>query len=150
MAGPIMKAWLLLAATLPTMLGASAWAETAIQPGLWEKTEKVTVDNRELPSQPRSVCLKAGEASLERLLLINDDEATARGCKSEVTPAGAGLVRMSMSCPASADEPAVVARLEVRFTATSFDGTGSVEIKPKDGPAHTGMSALSGKRRGDC
>lgn len=138
---------LLLAALL---LAAGARAETAIESGLWEKTEKVTVDSRELPSRPRSVCLKPDEASLERLLLVNDDEATARGCKREVTQAGAGLVRMSMSCPASDEEPAVVAKLEVRFTATAFEGTGSVEIRPKDGAAHTGMSALSGKRLGDC
>jgi hypothetical protein len=138
---------LLLAALL---LASSAGAETGVEPGLWEKTEKVTMDGRELPSGPRSSCLKAGEASLERLVLVNDDEAAARGCKSEVTPAGAGLVRMTMTCPASGEEPAVVARLEVRFTPTSFEGTGSVEITPKTGPALTGKSALSGKRRGDC
>jgi hypothetical protein len=132
------------------LLAAAARAETAIEPGLWEKTEKVTVDSRELPSEPRNICLKAGEASLERLVLINDDEAAARGCKSEETPAGAGLVRMTMSCPANGDEPAVSAKLEVRFTATSFEGTGSVEIKPKDGPAQVAKSTLSGKRRGDC
>lgn len=144
---PIARGALLLAALL---FAPAAWAETAVAPGLWEKTEKVTVDSRDLPSEPRSICLKAGEASLERLVLINDDEAAARGCKSEVTPAEPGLVRMTMSCPASGEEPAVVARLEVRFTATSFEGTGSVEIKPKTGPALTGKSTLSGKRRGDC
>jgi hypothetical protein len=143
----ITRGTLLLAALLLTP---AARAETAVEPGLWEKTEKVTVDSREQPSAPRSICLKAGEASLERLVLINDDEAAARGCKGEVTPAGPGLVRMTMSCPASGEEPAVDAKLEVRFTATSFEGTGSVEIKPKTGPALTGKSALSGKRRGDC
>lgn len=143
----ISRAALLLTAVLFT---AGARAETAVEPGLWEKTEKVTVDSRELPSEPRNICLKKGEASLERLLLINDDEVSARGCKSEVTPTGAGRVNMTMSCPANGDEPAVTARLEVRFTATSFEGTGSVEIKPKDGPAQIAKSVLSGKRRGDC
>lgn len=132
------------------LLAAGARADTAIQPGLWERTEKVTVDGRELPSEPRSVCLKPGEASLGRLLLVDDDEAAARGCKSDETAAGEGLVRMTMSCPANGDEPAVAAKLEVRFTATSFEGTGSVEIKPKDGPAQIAKSVLSGKRRGDC
>jgi len=135
---------------LALLLAPAAWAETAVEPGLWEKTEKVTVDSRESPSEPRSICLKPGEASLERLVLINDDEAAARGCKSEVTPAGAGQVRMTMSCPASGEEPAVLATLDVRFTATSFEGTGSVEIKPKTGPTLSGKSILSGKRRGDC
>lgn len=143
----ISRGALLIAAMV---LAAAARAETAVEPGLWEKTEKVTVDSRELPSEPRSICLKKGEASLERLVLINDDEATARGCRSEAAPAGAGVVRMTMSCPASGDEPAVAAKLEVRFTATSFEGTGSVEIKPKGGPAQIAKSVLSGKRRGDC
>jgi hypothetical protein len=134
----------LLAATFP------AHADTSVQPGLWEKTEKVTLDGRELASRPRSVCLKPGEASLERLLLINDEEAAARGCKSEVQPA-AGVVRMPMSCPARDDEPAVVAKLEVRYTPTSFEGSGSVEITPKArSQAQKGMSVLSGKRLGDC
>ena len=31
----------------------------------------------------------------------------------------------------AADEPAVIARLEVRYTPTSFEGAGSVEITPK-------------------
>jgi hypothetical protein len=132
------------------LLAAGARAETSVQPGLWDKTEKLTVDGRELPSEPRSICLKAGEANLERLVLIDDDEAAARGCRSEATPAGAGLVRMTMSCPASGDEPGVAAKLEVRFTPTSFEGTGSVEITPKDGPAQIAKSVLSGKRRGDC
>lgn len=132
------------------VLAVAARAETEVEPGLWEKSEKVTVDSRELPSEPRNICLKKGEASLERLVLINDDEAAARGCKSEATPAGAGRVNMTMSCPASGDEPALTAKLEVRFTATSFEGTGSVENKPKDGPAQVAKSTLSGKRRGDC
>ena len=75
---------LLLATTIP------AHADTSVLPGLWEKTETVTVDGTKVPSEPRSVCLKAGEASLERLLLINDDEAKARGCKSEITRPGEG------------------------------------------------------------
>ena len=64
---------------------------------------------------------------------------------------GAGMVRMTMSCPARDDEPAVVARLEVSYTPTSFEGSGSVEITPKArSQAQKGMSVLFGKRLGDC
>jgi hypothetical protein len=134
----------LLATTLP------AHADTSVQAGLWEKTETVTVDGTQVPSQPRSVCLKAGEASLERLLLINDDEAKARGCKSEITQPGEERQLLSMSCPASDTEPAVDVSADVRFTPTSFEGTGKVLIKGKDGTDRKGTSVLSGKRMGDC
>jgi hypothetical protein len=103
-----------------------------------------------VPSSPRSVCLKAGEASLERLLLINDDEAKARGCKSEITRPGEGQAVMTMSCPASDDGPAVEVSADVRFTPTTFEGKGKVLIKGKDGQERKGASVLSGKRAGDC
>jgi hypothetical protein len=134
----------LLAATIP------AHADTSVQAGLWETTETVTVDNTPVPSFPRSVCVKAGEATLERLLLIDDDEAKARGCKSEVTRPGDGRALMTMSCPARGDEPAVDVSADVRFTPTSFEGTGRVSIKAKDGHERKGSSTLTGKRLGDC
>src|ERR1700748_1560434 len=130
----------LLATTLP------AHADTSVQAGLWEKTETVTLNGTQVPSSPRSVCLKAGEASLERLLLINDDEAKARGCKSEITRPGEGQAVMTMSCPASDDEPAVDVSADVRFTPTTFEGAGKVSIKGKDGQERKGSSVLSGKR----
>ncbi len=139
-----MWCFLLLATTLP------AHADTSVQAGRWEKTETVTVDGTKVPSQPRSVCLKAGEASLERLLLVNDDEAKARGCKSEIVRPAESQVLMTMSCPASDTEPAVDVSADVRFTPTSFEGTGKVLIKGKDGPDRKGTSTLTGKRTGDC
>ncbi|MGE5150405.1 MAG: DUF3617 domain-containing protein [Rhodospirillaceae bacterium] len=127
-----------------------ARADTSVQAGRWEKTETVTVDGTRVPSQPRSVCLKAGEASLERLLLINDDEAKARGCTSEIVRPAEARVLMTMSCPASDSEPAVDVSADVRFTPTSFEGTGKVLIKGKGGPDRKGTSVLAGKRSGDC
>ena len=44
-----------------------------------------------------------------------------------------------------------MARIEVSYTPTSFEGSGSVEITPKArSQAQKGMSVLSGKRLGDC
>jgi hypothetical protein len=127
-----------------------AHAETPIQPGLWEKTEKVTLDGKELSLRSQKICLKSGEASLERLALITADEAAARGCNSTVSAPGTGRVTMSMSCPASDTEPAIGAAMELKFTPTSFEGSGTVEIKAKDGHGGKGTSLLSGKRLGDC
>jgi hypothetical protein len=135
---------LLVAVTIP------AHADTSVQAGQWEKTETVTLDGAQVPSRPRTVCLKEGEASLERLLLINDDEAKARGCKSEITRPAEARLLMTMSCPASDTEPAVDVSADVRFTPTSFEGTGKVVIKGKGGPDRKGTSVLAGKRTGDC
>jgi hypothetical protein len=135
---------LLVAVTIP------AHADTSVQAGQWEKTETVTLDGAQVPSRPRTVCLKEGEASLERLLLINDDEAKARGCKSEITRPAEARLLMTMSCPASDTEPAVDVSADVRFTPTSFEGTGKVLIKGKGGPDRKGTSVLAGKRTGDC
>jgi hypothetical protein len=132
------------------LMAAGARADTAVRPGLWETTEKVTLDGNDLPVRPRSVCLKANEASIERLLMLSEEEAKARGCKSEETQPSSGSVRMTMSCPASDSEPAIDAAAEVRYTPTSFEGTGTVKMTAKDGQTHSGTSALSGKRRGDC
>jgi hypothetical protein len=140
----ILCAFLLAAVTLPAL------ADTSVQSGLWEKTETVTMDGTQVPSQPRSICLKASEASLERLLLISDDEAKARGCKSEITRPGEGQAVMTMSCPASDDGPAIDVSADVHFTSTSYEGTGKVVIKSKDGQERKGSSVLSGKRSGDC
>jgi hypothetical protein len=132
-----------------SMLVTAAHAETPIQAGEWEKTEKVTLDGNALPSRPQKICLKAGEASLERLLMITADEATARGCTRSVSAPGPGLVKMSMTCPANDTEPAVSATMDLKFTPTSFEGSGTVEVKAKDHESR-GTSLLSGKRVGDC
>lgn len=142
-----MKSWM-IAAVLSLAL--PAYAETPIQPGLWERTEKATLGGKELPSRPQKICLKAGEASLERLMLITADEAAARGCDRSVSTTGPGLVRMSMSCPVSDSDPAIGAAMELKFTPTSFEGSGTVEIKARDGHDKKGTSLLSGKRLGDC
>ena len=144
-----MKSWIPPVAAL-SMLVPTAHAETPIQAGLWEKTEKVTFDDKAPSSRSQKICLKAGEANLERLVLITADEATARGCKIDVSAPGPGLVKMEMACPASETEPAIGAAMELKFTPTSFEGTGTAEIKARDGHDSKGTSLLSGKRLGDC
>jgi hypothetical protein len=136
--------FLLLAIALPVH------ADTSIQVGLWEKTESVTMEGSKVPTHRQSVCLKAGEASLERLLLLNDDEVKARGCKSEIAQPREGQRVLSLSCPASEQDPAIDVVADVRFTPTSFQGIGRILIKSKDGQERRGNSVLSGRRMGDC
>jgi hypothetical protein len=55
-----------------------------------------------------------------------------------------------MSCPASDSEPAVVARVALSYTPIAFEGTGSLDIQPKEGPGQRATSVLSGRRVGEC
>jgi hypothetical protein len=144
-----MRSWILSVAAL-SMLAPVAHAQTPIQAGLWEKIEKATLGGKEVPTRSLKICITADEASLERLVLITSDEATARGCDASVSAPGPGLARMSMSCPASDAGPAIGAAMELRFTPTSFEGSGTVEIKHADGRDEKGTSLLSGRRLGDC
>jgi hypothetical protein len=143
------KSWIPSIAVL-LLVVPTAHAETQIQAGLWEKTEKMTLDGKEPSPRSHKICLKAGEASLERLVLITADEAAARGCTISVSVAGPGLISMTMACPASETEPAINATMELKFTPISFDGSGTVVIKARDGHDGKGTSLLSGKRLGDC
>jgi hypothetical protein len=144
-----MRSWIRSVAAL-SMLAPVAHAETSIQTGLWEKTEKVTLDGKEQSPRSQKICLKAGEASLDRLVLMTAEEAAARGCTISVASPGSGRVRASMTCPASDSEPAVGAAMELNFTPTSFEGSGTVEIRARDGREGKGTSLLSGRRLGDC
>ncbi|MCW5733834.1 MAG: DUF3617 family protein [Enhydrobacter sp.] len=139
---------MLLLAALP-ILAPIVHAETAIQAGQWEKTEKVTLNGRALPPRPQKICLEPGEASLERLLLITADEATARGCDRNVSATGPGQVKMSMTCPATDAEPAVSTTMDLKFTPTGYEGAGTVEVMSKEHEGK-GTSQLSGQRLGDC
>ena len=56
-----------------SLLEAVAHAETPIEAGLWDRTERVILDGKALPSRSQKICLEAGEASLERLMLITAD-----------------------------------------------------------------------------
>jgi hypothetical protein len=145
-----MKLRMHMAVAALSMFVPAAHAETPIQPGLWEKTEKLWLDGEAVPSRPDQRCLKASDASLERLLLLADDEASARGCKREVSAPGPEQVKMSLSCPASDAGPALSVTLELKYAPTSFEGLGTIELKDKDGHQRKGTSQLSGKRLGDC
>lgn len=143
-----MKARVLPVAAL-SMLATVARAETPIQAGEWEKLQKVTLDGTAMPSRPQKACLKAGEASLERLLSITADEAAARGCTSSGSTPGSGRIRLSMTGPAIEGEPEISTTIELKFTPTSFHGSGTVEAKATDHESK-GTGLLSGKRIGDC
>jgi hypothetical protein len=70
-----MKA-LAMAAAIATLLTAgAARAQTAIQAGMWEVSDTTTMEGvQPMPSTSRQVCVKANEATLERLIYPTPDD----------------------------------------------------------------------------
>jgi hypothetical protein len=141
---------------VPAILAASlfaiaAHAQTAIQAGEWEVTEKTTMEGVQ-PMAPTSkkTCLKAGEAELERLLFPTPDEMKEHGCTYKEGATQAGVLRATLSCPPSDTVAGVTATAEITYSATSYEGTGQLEAKDKSGTTIKGKSVLNGKRVGDC
>jgi hypothetical protein len=143
------------ALSLPALVGMlvlplAAYAETPVDAGNWEFSEKIAIEGQgEMPSPPRSMCLKAGEATLEKLVLPPAEEMAVRKCKAELT-AGNGTAKASMVCPASDEGPGLTGNLDIKYTPTSFEGSGPIEFKMKDGSGGKGITTLTGKRAGDC
>jgi hypothetical protein len=126
-------------------------AQTPIQAGEWETTEKTTMEGvQPIPATSRKVCLKAADAQLERLLFPSPEEMTQHGCKYEGGTKQPGVLQSTLSCPPSAEVAGIDAKAEITFTTTSYEGLGQIVAKDKSGTTLKGSSALSGKRIGDC
>jgi hypothetical protein len=128
-----------------------AAAQTAIQPGLWEVTDKTTLEGvQSMPATSKKVCVKGGEAILERLLYPPPEEFAKHGCTFTPGPKQAGLFRATTSCPATGDVAGVTANAEITYKPDSYEGLGQLVVKDKSGTTLKGSSVLSGKRIGDC
>ena len=127
-----------------------AQAQTALQPGLWEVTDKTTIAGTESPAASQRVCLKAGDATLERLLIPSPEEFATRGCMLQPAPKQAGIFKATIACPATDQRRGITANAEITYKADSYEGLGQLLLKDKAGTTAPGSSKLSGKRVGDC
>jgi hypothetical protein len=70
-----MKSLFVFAAATGALIAGSSYAQTAIQAGLWEVTDKTTLEGvQPMPATSKRVCVKGGEAILERLLYPTPDD----------------------------------------------------------------------------
>lgn len=126
-------------------------AQTALQPGLWEVTDKTTMEGvQPMPSTSRKVCIKGGEATLERLLYPAPDVFAAHKCTFRPAPPQPGVFKATTMCPATATLPSVTATAEISYKPDSYEGLGQLQIKDQAGTTLKGSSVMSGKRVGDC
>ena len=146
-----MKSFGIVAALFVSLGASSARAQTAIQPGMWEVSDKTTMEGvRQIPPTSKSVCLKPADATLENLLFPPPEQIKAQGCTYTDGGKQAGIFKATIACPAGDQQPGVTATAEISFSATSYEGLGQIEIKTKSGETAKGKSILNGKRTGDC
>lgn len=133
------------------LAAAPALAQTAIQPGLWEVADKTTLEGvQSMPATSRKVCVKGGEAILERLLYPAPEEFAKHGCIFTPGAKQAGLFTATTECPVKDDVAGVTANAQVTYKPDSYEGVGSLLVKDKAGATLKGSSLLTGRRIGDC
>jgi hypothetical protein len=146
-----MKAFVWMVAVSLSLAALPAEAQTAIQPGLWEVTDKTTMEGvQAMPSSSKRVCVKGGEAILERLLYPSPEDFAKHGCTFTPGAKQAGIFKATTVCPATDQTPGVTANAEVSYKSDSYQGLGQLVVKDKAGTTVKGSSVLSGKRVGDC
>lgn len=146
-----MKLLSLMTTAAISLAGAGAVAQTAIQAGEWETSEKTSMEGvQAMPATSKKVCLKGAEAQLERLLFPTPEEMKEHGCKYEEGARKAGAFSATLTCPPADTVPGVTAKAEITYNATSYQGTGRLEALDNKGHRVKGSSELSGKRLGDC
>ena len=142
---------LVLAALLAGAAPASARAQTALQPGLWEITDKTSFENgAPIPPASRELCLKGDEATLERVLYPAPEQFAKHGCTFSPGPREPGLFKAKTVCPANETLPEVTAEADIRYKPDSYEGTGQLLLRDKSGNTAKGSSILTGKRLRDC
>ena len=146
-----MKSFVMAAAFGLSLAAGTAHAQTAIQTGLWEISDKTTIEGvQPMPSTSRQVCIKGGEATLERLLYPTPDDFAKHGCSFTPGPQQAGIFKATTVCPPTEQTPGVTAEAEISYKPDSYQGLGQLTVKDKAGTTIKGSSVLSGRRIGDC
>ncbi len=146
-----MKFFVVFAAATAVLFAGGAYAQTAIQAGLWEVSDKTTLEGvQPMPSTSRKVCVKGGEAILERLLYPTPDDFAKHGCTFTPGPKQDGVFKATTVCPATDQTPGVTAEADINYKPDSYQGLGKLLVKDKAGTTIKGSSELSGKRVGDC
>jgi hypothetical protein len=146
-----MKSLFVFAAATAALFAGASQAQTAIQAGLWEVSDKTELEGvQPMPSTSKKVCVKGGEAILERLLYPTPDDFAKHGCTFTPGAKQAGIFKATTVCPPTDQTPGVTAEAEISYKPDSYQGLGQLTVKDKAGTTVKGTSVLSGKRVGDC
>ena len=120
-----MKRSVIAAAIAATLVTGPTFGQTAIQAGLWEVTDKTTLEGiQPMPSAAKRVCVKGGEAILERLLYPTPDDFAKHCCTFSPGPKQPGIFKATTVCPPTDETPGVTARGRDQLQAGQLRGPG--------------------------
>ena len=146
-----MKSLVIAATVAAGLVAGTAHAQTPLQAGMWEVTDKTTLQGvQPTPATSKKVCIKGGEATLERLLYPSPEDFAKHGCTFAPGPKQPGIFKAKTVCPPTDQLPGVTADAEISYKPDSYEGLGQLLLKDKAGTEVKGSSVLSGKRIGDC
>jgi hypothetical protein len=146
-----MKSLVVFAAAAAAFGYSTSYAQTAIDAGLWEVTDKTTLEGvQPMPATSKRACIKGGEAILERLLYPTPGDFAKHGCTFTPGPRQPGVFKATTVCPPTEQTPGVTAEAEINYKPDSYRGVGKLLVKDKAGTTIKGSSELSGRRVGDC
>ena len=146
-----MKSLVIAAVVAAGLAAGTAHGQTPLQAGMWEVTDKTTLEGvQPTPATSKKLCIKGGEATLERLLYPAPEEFAKHGCTFAPGPKQPGIFKAKTVCPATDQLPGVTADAEISYKPDSYEGLGQLLLKDKAGTEVKGSSVLSGKRIGDC
>ena len=103
-----------------------------------------------MPASSKRLCVKGGEAILERLLYPSPEDFAKHGCTFTPGAKQASVFKATTVCPATDQTPGVTAEAEISYKLDSYEGLGQLTVKDKAGTIVKGSSVLGGKRVGDC
>ncbi len=164
-----MKRVVLLAPSM-ALLFACSGSSTALQPGQWEMTTRMT--NIEVPGVPpaqaeamrsamanqaqtQSRCITAEEAANPARGMVNPT-GEAAGCTFTDQTFAGGVIKVSGSCPAPGGQGTVRTSLDGSYTPTTMEARISAEVQAGPGappgvPQTVRMSGtMTSRRTGDC
>jgi len=137
-----------------TLVSGAADGQTAIQAGMWEVTDKMTLEGeKSVPAPSLGKCIKGREAILETLLYPPEafTIVLVLGCTFTPGPKHPSVFKATLVCPATDRSPGTSFEAEVSYKPDSYEGRNQITVKDKAGTTvHKGSSVLSGKRVGDC
>lgn len=145
-----MKRWMIPVAASLALFTLPARSQTPVESGLWERHVLLKWPGMREGSGVSKICLKEGEASLERLVQPTPAQLAEQGCRLAGAAAADGILKFEMACTDTHDASTTTSKASVGYTPTSYDGAIAVEQKDKTGHTTEGFKGMTGKRIGDC
>jgi hypothetical protein len=129
---------------------------SAMQPGQWEVTSKVTA--LQLTDKAANAGVKVGDATTSTGCVAQDGTpdmklfaSKAKKCEPVQSYASNGRLSMQMNCTVEGKDSQLLPQVDATFTADTLEGTVNTAVYSATGQQQYSLSeAITGKRVGEC